>query len=69
MADISGALAAIQTQAQNAIQLTQAQTTAYGQTVNANIENTSERSTLDIANGVVAGMRTLAQTIVQQLSR
>lgn len=69
MADMSPALNALTQSAQDSITLMQAQTQAQAQMMQASVQNQSERMVIETANGVVAGLRTLAQSIVQNISR
>lgn len=69
MADISSALSAITDSANQSVQLMQAQTQAQAQVTNASITNQAERTVLEMANGAVAGMKSLTQSLVQNISR
>lgn len=69
MADISTALSAITQSAQDSVTLMNAQTQAQAQVTNASITNQAERTVLEMANGAVAGMKSLTQSLVQNISR
>lgn len=69
MADISTALQSITQAGQDSVTLMQAQTQAQAQVTNASIINQAERSVLEMANGAVAGMKSLTQALVQNISR
>lgn len=69
MADISTALQSITQAGQDSVTLMQAQTQAQAQVTNASIINQSERTVLEMANGAVAGMKSLTQALVQNISR
>lgn len=69
MADISTALQSITQAGQDSMTLMQAQTQAQAQVTNASIINQAERSVLEMANGAVAGMKSLTQALVQNISR
>lgn len=69
MADISGALSALTQSAQDSVTLMNAQTQSQAQVTQASITNQAERTVLEMANGAVAGMKSLTQSLVQNISR
>lgn len=69
MADISGALSALTQSAQDSVALMNAQTQSQAQVTQASITNQAERTVLEMANGAVAGMKSLTQSLVQNISR
>jgi hypothetical protein len=69
MADITAALSALTQSAQDSVTLMNAQTQAQAQVTQASITNQAERTVLEMANGAVAGMKSLTQSLVQNISR
>lgn len=69
MADISGALQSITQSATDSVTLMNAQTQGQAEVTNASVTNQAERTVLEMANGAIAGMKSLTQALVQNISR